>query len=354
MSSSQIFKDGVLVDVNVSYWSGAKSLKPEDLGLDPKSLPEAFKLGRKFLIPTKVMQEFRKIESRARRVVDNNSFQFPIGGARFVPRKKFVAVIDSLNKLRIEYTTLVNDLVKNYDEYRSQMRQIYVGAAETAFYAQEEAVNEFSIDEREQSKEAYINTFMARIETFYPAPETLRAKYSLSWDLFEMAVPKMRKGDEQDMVGRQTDADEADRIYREQFNRKVTTFVDDVVASLREQTVEICSRISENIKSGKVITGKTLKSLKTFVDRFSELNFVGDTRVEEQLATLRSEFLDRHTTDTITSAPDLQDELRRRLHDLTTVASDMTDITSITGEYRRRVSWQDEEGTKGTTPEAAA
>jgi hypothetical protein len=38
---------------------------------------------------------------------------------------------------------------------------------------------------------------------------------------------------------------------------------------------------------------------------------------------------------------DLQDELKRRLNLLVDSASDMTDISSITGEYKRKIEWQE-------------
>jgi hypothetical protein len=84
--SQNIYTDGVLTDVNVRYWTAAILLNAEDMGLKKADIVEAFKLGKKLLIPAEVIHEFRAIEGRARRVVEKNSFQFPIGNARFVPR----------------------------------------------------------------------------------------------------------------------------------------------------------------------------------------------------------------------------------------------------------------------------
>ena len=146
---SNIFKDGVLVDVNVCFWSGAKALTPDDLGLDPAKVTNAFKLGKKFLVPEEVIKSFRTIEGRARRVVEKNSFRFPIGNAYFVPRKKFAAVLDDLKMYQVQYNHLVDDLIENYDHYRQAMIPVYREAAETAFLTmQPEGVQTFNIDDR--------------------------------------------------------------------------------------------------------------------------------------------------------------------------------------------------------------
>lgn len=346
-----VFKDGVLVDVDVSFWSGAKALKSEDLGLDPKTLPEAYKLGKKFLVPAGVIKAFRSIENKARRAVETGSFKFPIGNARFVPKRKFKAVLEELRQCRAEYLAKVDDLVENYDKYRSEMRRVYVEAADTAWLmSAPTGVVEFGIDQREAEKAEYVAAFLKRIDSFYPAPETLRARYDLSWDLFEVAMPAMRKTGSDALVEREDMLAEAEKTYRETYRCKMAGFVDDVVATLRKETVEICGRIASNIKDGKVVTGRSLKSLKDFIAKFSELNFVGDSRIEDQLETLRKEFLDAHTTESITAEVDLQEDLRRRLHELTEAAGDVTDINSVTGEYRRRVSW-DQDGDRTPTTE---
>ena len=338
-----IFKDGVLVDVNVCFWSGAKALTPDDLGLDPSKVADAFKLGKKFLVPEKVVAAFRTIEGRARRVVEKNSFRFPIGNAYFVPRKKFASVLSQLREHQAKYVALVEDLVENYDTYRQEMTPVYREAAETAFLTmQPEGVQTFNIDDREADKANYVSQFLARIEKFYPTAASLRNRYSLDWSLYEVAMPKMSRG-EGDQIAEDEETREAmGKEYREQFTKKVSTFFDDVVKTLRGETMELCNRIVSNIKDGKVVKGRTLDSLRNFIDKFGEMNFVGDVKVEEQLETLRKEFLNTHTTEEISEQGDLQEELKRRLGVVMDTASDVSDINSITGEYQRKVSWQDE------------
>ena len=72
-----LFNDGFLIDVNVSFWFASKKLTEEDMGLDEVS--DAYTLGKKYLIPREVIAAFRHVENKARHLVERNSFQVPCG-----------------------------------------------------------------------------------------------------------------------------------------------------------------------------------------------------------------------------------------------------------------------------------
>jgi len=332
-----IFKDGVLINVTVNYWSGAKILSPEDLGLKKENVSDAFKLGNKALVPRNVIKKFRALEARARNIVDLNSFKFPIGNARFIPKKKFFKILKKLEKIKFEYIQLTEQLVINYDKYRKEMQPIYRDAAEKAFYTSLPNSIEFNIEKMEQKKEHFVNNFLMRVATFYPPVNTLRDRFSLGWDIYEIALPRMRKLDSTEIVKGQI----AEEEYRVQVHEKIGKFLDEVVSVLRQETVEICSHIVKNIHSGKVVTGATIKSLKNFVENFKELNFVGDIKIEEELDNLQRNFLDAYSSEQITKQIDLQSELKRRLGKLAKIAKETTDINSITGQYKRKISWKE-------------
>jgi hypothetical protein len=150
----------------------------------------------------------------------------------------------------------------------------------------------------------------------------------------------MRKTDDAEVIDSLEKEEIAIQEYRTQTQQRIQNFVDEVVATLRQETLGLCTKITNNIKEGKVIKGRTLNSLQDFVEKFKEFNFVGDSTVEAQLDALKKEFLDVHSNDDIAKGADLQEELKRRLGELAEVASNMTDINSVTGEYRRKISWE--------------
>jgi Protein of unknown function (DUF3150). len=310
------------------------------MGLSSDQVVDAFKLGRKMLIPEKTIQAFRTIESRARYAVDSNSFKFPIGSACFVPKKKVPKVIETLKQCKQDYNALVEDLVLHYEDYKNAMTATYKEAAELAYIAQKPAEPEvFGIEDREREKETFTQQFTARIQAYYPTAESLREKFSLDWTVYEIALPRMRVADGDKISSDIEKSEIANEEYRIQAQGKIGKFIDEVVQTLRHETTELCNHIVANIKEGKIVKGRTLNSLHDFIEKFSDLNFVGDVKIEKQLDTLKKEYLSVHTSEQISEQPELQEELKRRLGELAEVAADMTDVSSITGEYRRKIEW---------------
>ena len=350
-----IFHDGVLCDVHVRYWSGAKLLTPEDLGLTEEEVSKAFKLGKKELIPDNVMKQFRTIEGRARAEVALNSFPFPIGHANFLPKRRAEKVFQKLEDCKTEYNRLTEDLIQNYPAYKEAMRPIYQEAAETAYLTQTPTgVTEFSIEGREADKETYVRNFLARIEAHYPPAESLRSRFDLNWDVYTISLNAEQTTASNLLrnVSREKESQLSDlrtqaiveakqkldiEAYKSQTESRIGGFVGEVVNALRSQTIQLCESVTANIKDGMVVTGRTYNRIKDFIDRFQDMNFVGDSVVEEQLGKLKKEFLDVFQTDQVREDPELQEELTRRLRFIAQAAAETTDVSEITGEYSRRV-----------------
>lgn len=332
---SNIFDDGYLVDIDVSFWSAAKKLTEDDVGLD--NVSEAYTLGKKHLIPREVIQSFRRIESRARALIDNSTFHFPIGNARFIPKRKFSKVHAELKQHQEEYKNLVEDLISKYQQYKEEMRPVYLKAAEDA-YATRAGVTTIGIEmDLEADKQAFIDKFLLRIDACYPPVESLRERFSIEWSIYEIALPRLREGNA-DLIAEDQDVkQQVEQDYRTQMHSKISTFVTDVVSVLRQETVDICNHIASNITEGKVIKSTTIQSLSNFIEKFSDMNFVGDKTIEESLNSIRKELLDTHPTTEFTNNDELKIELKRRLNLIAEQAQSMTDINSITGEYRRKI-----------------
>jgi hypothetical protein len=336
---SKIFKDGVLMQVHVSFWSGARILKPEDLGLRPDQIAETYKLGRKFLIPESVIAEFRHIEGKARNLVDKYSHPFPFGNARFVTWRAYKKVAEQLKELKEQYMVLAEKLVVNYDKYRAEVLPIYQEAAEKAWLTSQPPLIEGSLEGFDQAKQEYTQKFLDRIGSYYPQVQTLRAKFSLIWNEYEIAAPEMRELDE----GSRAEREQIIRDARSAMQNKIEGFVTDVVKVLRSETAEICGRIANAVKEGKVIKSTTVDSLRNFIERFKDMNFVGDETISAQLDAVQKELLDAHPAKSFIDNQELREELGRKLTVIAEEATKVTeqDINSVTGDYRRKVNWED-------------
>lgn len=350
----KIFMDGVLVDVDIRCWTGAKMLTAEDLGLEEKDVAEAYHLGKKMLVPDRIIAAFRKIDGQARVIVDNNSFRFPFGSARFVPKRRFAEIEAKLEEYKIEYNKLVDDLVTRWDEYRAEMVPIYKQAAENAWLEKDKATlramisdgqTEFGLAPEDAAKnkidkDAFIAAFMARVSSFYPPVGSIAAKFSLLWSVYEISIPRMNDADPNKVILDEQEREQVAKDYQVQMHTKIADFVEDVVKVMRDETVKTCTHIAESIQTGKAIRSCTLQSLRSFIDKFSGLNFVGDTQIEQALASVRQELLDAH--------PDLaenetyKEQLKARLAEIAAAAQNITDVNQVTGAYRRKIAWTPE------------
>jgi hypothetical protein len=334
-----LFHDGMLVDLTVRYWSAQRKLNEEDIGLDEVS--DAFSLGKKLLIPYEIMHEFKLIESRARTLIDNSSYRFPIGNARFIPKRKFIKVVNELKELQTKYKELVNDLITNYQQYREHMRPIYLKAAQNAFETKNSKVNSFGIDyDPEKAKASFVELFMARIEACYPLVGSLEAKFGIDLAVFEVALPKLQEGEAEDIAQDLELKQELANEYRRQMQSKITSFVDDAVSVLRQEAIQLCKHVSNNITEGKIIKSTTISSLTSFIEKFQDMNFVGDKTIEASLNSLRKEILDVNPASEFSSNEELKAELGRRLNLIVEQATNTTDISSITGQYKRKINWE--------------
>jgi len=105
----------VFVNLDISCWSGKKSLTPEDLGLDRSQLPPEtlVSLGEKQLINPEALREFTTIRSAARRHCLAVGTRFMGGYA--VPSAKAQGLLDQLTVLEQRYQTVRTAFLDTYD-----------------------------------------------------------------------------------------------------------------------------------------------------------------------------------------------------------------------------------------------
>jgi len=332
MDIGHLFKSGILVQVHVRMWTGQRALTPEDLGLDPNSVSNAFVLGRKYLIDEELIRVFRTLDGQARRIVDENGFSFPIGNARFIPRTRIDTVVEQLEAIKAKFLAAADELVVNYDKHRTDMIPVYREAAVVAFNNQEDSATEFSIEDREAKLAAFTETFLARVATFYPSAATLKAKFDIEHTVFEIAPPSDK-------------TKYASEKWKQSIATQMDTFVHDTVTALRQEALTVVDRVHAALTGGKVHS-KTLNSLSDFIAKFKDLNFVGDKTIEEQLEALRKEVLDVYPLDKVKDEPEIQEAIISRLVKIHEAAENVADLGDVVDGYKRRVVWQDEPDTK--------
>ena len=130
-----IFNDGVLIEIHVRY---CKSYQFQEVLLNEIN---------QSLIPTSIRKKLKSLESRARFLLDNNSFKFPIGTARFVPNTKLKKLIKKLKEYKDAYDEIAHSLITNYISARKEL---------------------------------------IKHEEIKNYPESIEGKFSLKWDIYKI------------------------------------------------------------------------------------------------------------------------------------------------------------------------
>jgi hypothetical protein len=271
-------REGVLISVSVRYWRAHKKLKPEDIGLEPDKVSDRLiSLGHKRLLPREATAALALVESRAHALVEANTFPFLNGLAHFVPNARLTEVDGKLKALETEFNSAQREFLARYDRLRDD-----------ALVEWRQMADKLSNDP---------DRVVAAIEAAFPPAATLERKFGFDIQLFQIAVPErlgldlLDLGEQQHLANaRETAAREAAQRIRQQAE----SFVAECVASLREQTANLCGEMLQSIRTGETgVHQKTLNRLIRFIDQFRQMNFVGDAEMERQLESVRRELLSR-------------------------------------------------------------
>jgi len=316
-----LYKDGILITIKVRFWTGVKTLSPDDFALQDNliTLHNTIKLpyfGKKDLLPKKVIHQFRAIESRARFLIENSSFKFPIGNARFIPHKRFKLVEKTLKKYQREYNKLIDELIINYDDLREKIFQNDKEMAVLMYKTYQSTLIE--------TEEKFVNYYFSVLDNFYPDKNSLRKKFSLNWDVFEITPPETSSINYSG--------------YTKEIKNKFETFLFETVRSLRYRTVELCKQIIQKMDTGTVIKGPTIRSLRLMINDFLDLNFIGDTDIENNILELQKEFINKYNIRQISGNSNLQNELKDKLQSLLEKAKVSSGIDTVTKQYKNKTN----------------
>lgn len=323
----QAFNDGILIDLDVRFWTGQKKLESNDIGLDADKLPPIFSLGRKRLIPPEVEQKWRVIEGRMRVLVENNSYPFPIGGARFVPRTALYETVTKLDALVAAYKGEIKEFLKRYESIKTEMKPAYEEAAELAYENSTKSLG----------KKEFVERFMQKIDNLYPSKEALEGKFGADYRLFEVSVPSLPKEDLIRYKGELEKSLKKQSDMAAQWQRDYDYFLENVIKVGRERVEPLVDSMLSQIVKGDSVAPKTLKAFSEAIDSFKKLNFIGDDEMKARLEAFRDSYLKNGILRKTPAS--YRKSVTETLEELKRFVEDKSDISSVTGSYKRRLQF---------------
>jgi hypothetical protein len=329
MELGKIFTHGNLVDINVSMWTAQKRLQADDLGLESDGVSSAFTLGRKMLIPAEVIAELRSLENKARHILIDHSFTFTFGGARFVPKKRFMEFVTAIDKIIILFDKKADELAANYLQYRQDMRQEYVAAAHEAYTRAFALSKGIAIEETQ-----FLNEFIQRIEEAYPEASEIRGKFHMEYNVFQVALPDLTQASYEDLVDEGNKVKMLEETYRKTLYNKVNSFVDSITNELRGKATVVLTRLSESLAANKKINEASLASVKNMIEEYEKMDFVGDKTFLDHLKMFRIKCIDCYPAKTILNDKVVRSTVQRELKQILEAATNKSAIAELAQRYR--------------------
>lgn len=270
---------GYLFELKVSQWSGRARLTEDDLGLSGLTRADLHKLGHRQLVPKQELAAISAIATRARVRLGDVSYQFPIGAARFVPVTVLASLLADLSRIRADFMVAVQAFGLKYEEVAEQHRA-------------EWRENARKLNEQRNLGAEWLEAFETRLAESYPPQEEVIEAFSMSWALFQFALPKGVRAQlvasEQALEAARL-ADEARRAVEQQ----VAGFVSEAALELRRRAGELCAHVARQVtESGEKVSERSLQPLRDLIAQFRNLDFTGD----EAFATELERFAAQHLT----------------------------------------------------------
>ena len=225
-----IWKKGILVQIQGGVWSMEAKLQASDIGKESTDIPEFVFLGKKRLFSTKEKNRFLNIVSRARNAAERSGFPFFITGSFFVPFANYDRVKDSVEAERVKFFRLVDEFIERYDERRSEFLETH-------------------------------DSHRALLETHYPDPESVRNMFKFNVVYYMASLSGGITGDAS-----------GEALYLQ--------WAIESMNSLREEARVVSDAIRE-ASVGQNLDGRTMRRVQTLVDRLTNMDLMGDTKLRD-------------------------------------------------------------------------
>ncbi len=273
-----LMREGVLLKVSISFWRGHKKLRPEDIGLEKQDVSDRLiSLGHKRLLPKEALAGLSLIEGRAHALVEANTFPFLNGIAHFLPNAKLAEVNKELEDLEDKFWVAKEQFLNKYSSLRQSASEEWREMAEKLVKDPDRLV--------------------ATIDASFPYPNQMDRFYAFNTQFFQIAMPQNLAAELVDVAEHQAVVEARQKAAEEasaKIRSGVESFVSDCVASLREQTAQLCEDMLSSINNSETgVHQKTLNRLVRFIDQFKQMNFANDWEMEQQLEQVKRELLTR-------------------------------------------------------------
>ena len=292
---------GVIANLTISRWRATTPLKAEELGLkfaDPETctfMKRYVRLGSEKLLPPEILNEFTIIESRARRNLDNHSFNTIWG--RFIPYTAFNSWETENKQIEADFLEAAKCFGEKYPEIIGIVRTEYKKMAKDVWAR----IN----PDAGEAPQSYIDEFVSRVISRIPSRNDIVKTFKFRVTFFIIPMPSLIAEDlaKADKIERDNDLknhelqlekETKEKIAKDYLQRKselVDSFLEATVSNMRSYVGDLCDNVLLSLTNGvsKDIKRSQIKKIKGMIDKVRILNFYDDKEIRIQLNELETE-----------------------------------------------------------------
>lgn len=325
----QLLQEGVVIHLTLRRWRARTTLDLEkDLGLpvrgeEAEELRELLDIGRKFLLPRRLVAALDSVDSAARQNL--RRFGYDTFWGVFVPVTAYAAWKEADAKFQRRYYELRDEIAAFYDQVVGEHLAQFEEAARRAWrrfhelHGAPEGESDFALREEE-----FVSRYVGRLRALIPPAEEVHASFAYEVHLHYVPLPSILAEDvraaawivasrkAQEMVERaKRDADTYWRSTEQAVDawrktqmeivrqdvlaaaqaekaRLIDGFLADVARQLRGLVYDtVVSAYDTTVRNGR-LHPRTVVQLRNLIAEVERLNFFGDQEVDRMIEKIRN------------------------------------------------------------------
>lgn len=240
-----IGSNAMLVDLNISMWTGRKMDKKvsEEIDASKSTKARAGNYHKKLLAGSDKLEKVQKIATAVRTWNYQQTLPWSDGGSRLLPMKSFFDYKQTLNNFENQYNSAVDDFLQEYPQLVSS--------------------SAFTLGDLFDRNE-------------YPTAEDLRSKFRFKY----VFCPVPDAGDFRIDVEEQA-KNELQQQYKDYYQEKLNSAMKDAWDRLHSTLTHLSERMDYTDENKKKFWDSTITNATDLCGLLSSLNITGDVKLEQ-------------------------------------------------------------------------
>lgn len=278
----KMMERGVLVQLHIRYWRPYAKLQLADLGIETVNgaTKGYIQLGRKKLLPPKLIATIETVERRARTALRDNSLKCYYGS--FIPTTAWKRWRELSDKLRTRFYEVRDEIVEALPESKETLRGIYSEMATDAY-------RRSKMDANANVPQDFIDRFVTACLSRIPSAEQIRAAFRYEEVYNYIPLPSQIRAHVEGLIENDMRRQIAAQMHAEK-QEMMDGFIAEVSSGLRNMVVKVAESVKASIEQndGKLIPRST-SDIKRLLEKLERLNFYDDTAIQSMVTDIRAE-----------------------------------------------------------------